>query len=133
MCYALKYGIWNVSEPGMETVNALVSGGYAPLSAMVLAARGLQDPRQADKYLDCNAQLIDPYLMTDMGSAVSRVRQALQRGEKMAVFGDYDADGVSAAANADGVKWWVVECERLCNSLNAIKPSFDFLKSNGYV
>jgi len=92
----LKYGIWNVSEPGVETVNALVSGGYAPLSAMVLASRGLQDPRQADKYLDCNAQLIDPYLMTDMTPAVSRVRQALQRGEKMAVFGDYDVDGITA-------------------------------------
>ena len=35
----VKYGIWNVSEPEVSSVNALVGGGYAPLAAMVLASR----------------------------------------------------------------------------------------------
>ena len=63
---------------------------------MVLAARGLADPHQAHKYLDCCAQLHDPFLMTDMDLAAGRVGLAIDRGEKIAVFGDYDVDGITA-------------------------------------
>ena len=77
-------------------MNALVSGGYAPLAAMILASRGLADPQQANAYLDCNCELLDPFLMTDMVLAAGRVGLAMTRGEKIAVFGDYDVDGVTA-------------------------------------
>ena len=96
MCIALKYGIWNIQVPGPGAVNALVGGGYPPLSAMVLASRGLTDPKQANSYLDCNAQLYDPFLMTDMDLAAGRVGLAIDRGEKIAVFGDYDVDGITS-------------------------------------
>ena len=96
MCYALKYGIWNVKEPKMDAVNALVGGGYAPLAAMVLAARGKENPRQADEYLTCETPLIDSYRMKDMALAAGRVALAVERGEKIAVFGDYDVDGITA-------------------------------------
>ncbi|MBQ4600334.1 MAG: single-stranded-DNA-specific exonuclease RecJ [Oscillospiraceae bacterium] len=92
----MKYGIWNVSKPRSEAVNQLVAAGYAPLTAMVLSARGIRDPRDAHRYLDCAAPLIDPYAMTDMAKAADRVRLALSRGEKIAVFGDYDVDGITA-------------------------------------
>ena len=94
--YALKYGIWNIQSPEAGNVNALVSGGYPPLSAMVLAARGMNDPKQAKAYLDCNAELYDPFLMTDMALAAGRVALAIELGEKIAVFGDYDVDGITA-------------------------------------
>jgi len=96
MCYALKYGIWNVAEPEMGAVNELVRHGYAPLTAMILAARGIKDQHQAENYLDCNATLLDPFLMTDMDLAAGRVGVAMSRGEKIAVFGDYDVDGITA-------------------------------------
>ena len=92
----MKYGIWNVTEPERNAVNTLVRAGYAPLTAMVLACRGIRDEKQAAQYLDCSAPLIDPYQMTDMDKAVQRVRLAMDRGEKIAVFGDYDVDGVTA-------------------------------------
>ena len=92
----MKYGIWNIQTPGAGAVNALVSGGYPPLSAMVLAARGMRAPRQANEYLDCCAELYDPFLMTDMDLAAGRVGLAIDRGEKIAVFGDYDVDGITA-------------------------------------
>ena len=92
----MKYGIWNVTEPEMSAVNALVGSGYAPLAAMVLASRGIENPVQAGKYLDCNAPLIDPFLMTDMDLAAGRVGLAMSRGEKIAVFGDYDVDGITS-------------------------------------
>ena len=96
MCVAVKYGIWNVAEPEMSAVNALVGGGYPPLAAMVLASRGIRDTAQAGNYLDCNAPLIDPFLMTDMDLAAGRVGLAMAMGEKIAVFGDYDVDGITA-------------------------------------
>ena len=77
-------------------MNALVSGGYAPLAAMILASRGLADPKQANDYLSCDCTLLDPFLMTDMVLAAGRVGLAMTRGEKIAVFGDYDVDGVTA-------------------------------------
>ena len=81
---------------GGGAVNALVGSGYAPLAAMVLASRGIGDDRQARAYLDCNAPLLDPFLMTDMDKAAGRVGLAMSRGEKIAVFGDYDVDGITA-------------------------------------
>ena len=96
MWNALKYGTWNVSQPRTSAVNALVGGGYAPLAAMILASRGLDTPEKANAYLDCNCTLLDPFLMTDMALAAGRVGLAMTRGEKIAVFGDYDVDGVTA-------------------------------------
>ena len=96
MCIAVKYGIWNVCKPEQTAVNALVGAGYAPLTAMVLAARGMADARDADAYLDCNAPLPDPFYMKDMDLAAGRVGLAMTRGEKIAVFGDYDVDGITA-------------------------------------
>ena len=96
MCSVVKYGIWNVSEPKMVAVNALVSSGYKPLTAMILAARGIADGKKAGEYLDCNAPLIDPFSLTDMDLAVGRIGLAMERQELIAVFGDYDVDGITA-------------------------------------
>ena len=80
----------------MGAVNALVQSGYAPLTAMILSARGIEDARQAHAYLGCDAPLDDPFLMKDMDLAAGRVGLAMTRGEKIAVFGDYDVDGITA-------------------------------------
>ena len=92
----MKYGIWKVGHPQPDGVNALMGGGYAPLTAMILSARGMDSPRTANQYLDNNAPLVDPYSLTDMDKAVARIRRALEQGEKMAVFGDYDVDGITS-------------------------------------
>ena len=92
----MKYGIWNVNKPEVDAVNKLVSGGYAPLVSMVLAARGIRDPQQAHSCLDCHQNMPEPFLLRDMDLAAGRVGLALARGEKIAVFGDYDVDGITA-------------------------------------
>ena len=56
----------------------------------------MDDPERANEYLDCHASLADPLLMADMAAARDRIAQALECGERMAVFGDYDVDGVTA-------------------------------------
>ena len=111
MCYALKYGIWNVTEPKMEAVNALVSGGYAPLSAMILASRGLETPKQASDYLSCDMPLLDPFRMRDMDLAAGRVALSIDRGEKIAIFGDYDVDGItSTCLLTDFIRSYGADC-----------------------
>ena len=92
----MKYGVWNVSRPQPGSVNALVGGGYSPLSAMVLASRGVENPKQARALLRCDGPLDDPFLMTDMALAAGRVAVAIENREKIAVFGDYDVDGITA-------------------------------------
>ncbi len=96
MCIALKYGIWNVSQPGAEAVNALAGCGYKPLTAMVLASRGIADEKAARDYLSCDTAPADPFLMKDMDLAVGRVALAIANDETIAVFGDYDVDGITA-------------------------------------
>ena len=92
----LKYEIWNVNSPDASSFNTLLRGGYAPLTAMVLASRGLSDPRDAACYLSCDCPLVDPFAMKDMDLAAARLALAMTGGEKIAVFGDYDVDGITA-------------------------------------
>ena len=102
MCIVVKYGIWNVSQLKTEHVNALVSGGFSPLTAMILAARGFENPAQARQLLNAATPLIDPFTMTDMDLAVGRVAYAMEQGEKIAVFGDYDVDGITSTCLLTG-------------------------------
>ena len=74
----MKYGIWNCATPEMGAVNALVQGGYAPLTAMILSARGIDGVRAAREYLGCDASLPDPFLMTDMAPAAARAKAVLE-------------------------------------------------------
>ena len=77
-------------------MNALVRAGYSPLTSMVLSSRGIGSQQEAYNYLSCDAPMPDPFLMTDMALAAGRVGLALANGEKIAVFGDYDVDGITA-------------------------------------
>ena len=96
MCIAVKYGIWNVSKPNPQAVDNLRRGGYPELAARVLAARGITDPQAAHEALDCNCDLPSPFLLTEMDVAAGRVGCAIEAKEKIAVFGDYDVDGITA-------------------------------------
>ncbi len=85
-----------MGTPQPQAVNALVHGGFKPLTSMVLASRKIENIAEADAYLDCSAPLIDPLCMTDMALAAARVALAMENGETIAVFGDYDVDGITA-------------------------------------
>ena len=73
--------------------------GNLPLVNQLLFNRGMADPATARSFLDIGPELEhDPSLLTDMGPAVSRIQQALAAGEKTAVYGDFDADGICGTA-----------------------------------
>ena len=91
----LKYGSWKIAE-GRHTEKILEAGGYSPLTASVLSGRGCGSVQEAQDLLRADAPLIDPLEMKEMDRAVAVLRQALSDGVKMAVFGDYDVDGITA-------------------------------------
>ena len=68
------------------------------LLAGLLAARGLTQPEEALSFLAGEDTLSDPFLMQDMDKAVARIRQALEQGETIVIYGDYDVDGVTATS-----------------------------------
>ena len=68
------------------------------LLAGILAARGITDPADALTLLAGEEELSDPMLLTDMDRACARILEAIDRGETIVVFGDYDVDGVTATA-----------------------------------
>jgi single-stranded-DNA-specific exonuclease len=67
-----------------------------PLLAKVLYARGLETAEEADAFLTTERPLGNPFDLPDMAAAVARLRHALERRERIIVYGDFDADGVSA-------------------------------------
>ncbi len=68
------------------------------LLAGILAARGITDPDEALTLLAGEEELSDPELLTDMHKACQRIWQAIDNGETIVVYGDYDVDGVTATA-----------------------------------
>ncbi len=96
----MKYEQWNLRPAGSQDARrALERAGIPPLCAAVLCARGLDSPEKAAAFLDASPSLLhDPFLMRDMDRAARRVSRALEAGELIAVYGDYDVDGITATA-----------------------------------
>ena len=73
--------------------------GLEPMFATILADRGLNNPMEVERYLRPRLQdLADPHGLLDMKKAVDRLLQAIETGESIAVFGDYDVDGATSSA-----------------------------------
>ncbi len=71
----------------------------SPLVARVLINRGMTDTGDAKKFIEKSvSSLYSPYLLTDMDKAVKRIEEAIEKGEKITVYGDYDVDGITSTA-----------------------------------
>ena len=92
---------YNSDEPwSEEKFNATLAAQQKEtgLLAGILAARGITDPTEALILLAGEEELSDPMLLTDMDKACQRIMDAIDNGETIVVFGDYDVDGVTATA-----------------------------------
>lgn len=71
-----------------------------PLIEQILVKRGLLTTEQQEEFLspDYSANLHDPFLMTDMKTAVDRIILAIKGHEDIVIYGDYDIDGITASA-----------------------------------
>lgn len=89
---------WAAAPLDMSRAKALAGEwGLPKFLAALLALRGYNTKEQVDSLLE-GVPLSDPFLMKDMDRAVGRILRALEDFEKIAVYGDYDADGVTATA-----------------------------------
>ena len=77
----------------------LALAAHPPALRQILFNRGISTKEEASSFLRAELPFnADPFLMKDMDIAVQRIRQALDTGELVAVYGDYDVDGVTATA-----------------------------------
>ena len=76
----------------------LASAPYPPLIRHLLYHRNVRTPEQAATYFDATPIEYDPLLLPDIGAALERLRRAIETGETIAVYGDFDVDGVTASA-----------------------------------
>ena len=91
---------WIVSKGDKDlATRAAQELGVEPLAAMIITSRGLSDLDSIEKFFNENEPLsLDPFSIRDMDKAAARINKALDSFEMICVFGDYDADGVTATA-----------------------------------
>ncbi len=91
---------WEVFDcPGQLKEELSKELDIPPLIAHLLINRGITNPQDGKKFLSPGLhQLYNPFLMKDMGKGVERIISALQKKEHISIYGDYDADGITACA-----------------------------------
>ena len=73
--------------------------GYSEKFIRLLVERGIDTQAKAEKFFNFDPnQLHDPFLLKGMQAAVSRLRAAIDRKQRVLIIGDYDADGICATA-----------------------------------
>ncbi|CAM2849458.1 single-stranded-DNA-specific exonuclease RecJ [Paenibacillus sediminis] len=91
---------WNIAE-GDEEIERLFAEqlNISRLLASILVTRGIRTIKDAESFLYATTEeMHDPMLMLGMKEAVTRITSAVKQGEKILIYGDYDADGVSSTA-----------------------------------
>jgi single-stranded-DNA-specific exonuclease len=91
---------WHILSPDPKQVSMLTDSLGCQLAvATALMNRGISSPDEAAAFLNPSlAHIRSPFLMKDVDRAVERILQAIRRGEKVLIFGDYDIDGITATA-----------------------------------
>ncbi|MEJ2549198.1 MAG: single-stranded-DNA-specific exonuclease RecJ [Anaerolineales bacterium] len=83
----------------VKNASTEVLSDFSKLESQILANRGIHSMADAEMFLSGKAQeAADPYLLEGMKPAVHRLEEAIDDGENIVIYGDYDADGVTATA-----------------------------------
>ena len=94
----MNHSRWNLLPPAPAQYLANTSG-FPPLIAQLLYNRGLTEPSQLESFIAVDKCLSgNPLLLPDIHRAVARIYRALLSGENIAIYGDFDVDGITATA-----------------------------------
>jgi len=89
--------IWEVAEPSEELIQHLMEAANVTRAiAVILAHRGISPERVNDFLNPALKDLSDPYLLPGTAAAAGRLWEAIHRGERICIHGDYDTDGITA-------------------------------------
>ncbi len=134
----MKFDSWIINGYDRAAAVELTRSGINPLVSVFLASRGMTTVQSARDFLFDDLSIIgDPYLLTGMDAAVGRIRRALENGEKIAIYGDYDVDGMTASCllasffrskNAD---FEIYIPDRTDEGYGVNAPALDALSSQG--
>ena len=109
---------------------------FDALTSQLLYSRGLDSQEKVDEFFnpDYSQDLFDPFLLKDMDRAVERIEQAVKKKERVGIFGDYDADGVTSSVllmelfrDALGLTGQVYIPDRTSEGYGMNKPAIDWL------
>ena len=90
---------WIISDYDKATAKQIMTeNDVDALTAVLLSARGITDSDEIERFFSDEIDLIDPFTLPDMDIAVERIGLALDESEKIAIFGDFDADGITSTA-----------------------------------
>ncbi len=91
--------LWLVSPIDKELASDIADEfDIDPFAALLLVSRGITDDEEIFRFFSEECNLCNPYDLMDVDKAVDRIIDAMQKGEKIAIYGDYDADGITATA-----------------------------------
>ena len=134
----MRYNNWEIGSFDRDAAVDFCRKGVNPLVSVFLASRGITDINDVYSVIGNNpGPFYDPLLMTDMKKAVSRIKKAVKSKERIAIYGDYDVDGMTSAAllatwlrskNAD---YEIYIPGRFDEGYGLNNAALDTLKSNG--
>ena len=94
----MNHSRWRLLPPVPDN-HPVIASGFSPLVTQILYNRGLSEPSQVERFMNADERLLgDPLQLPDMHLAVARIYQALLSGENIAIYGDFDVDGITATA-----------------------------------
>ena len=99
-----KSSRWIIRQEGAQAISGAESISrelsIGSLLSRILALRGYDTPEKAKRFLSSEAEILhNPFLLKDMDKAVERILRAVEDGEKITVYGDYDVDGVTSVSS----------------------------------
>ncbi|HYJ47693.1 MAG TPA: DHH family phosphoesterase, partial [Pyrinomonadaceae bacterium] len=131
---------WAIGEPDMgRAANFARPLGVSPIVAALLIARGYDTLESARRFLHpAHDQLHDPSLMLGMREAVERILRAIDAGEKILIYGDYDVDGTTGtvvlrrALSLLGAKTGFHVPHRFTEGYGIQQPALERARAEGY-
>lgn len=91
---------WHIKDVCEEKVKQMQNElPISHITARLLIGRGIETPEEGSQFLNIQSDSYhDPFLLKDMDRATTRIKQAVSEGERILIFGDYDADGVTSTS-----------------------------------
>lgn len=95
----MEFKKWTVAQYDKQIAKMLADECDAdPFLALIASSRGYVDPYEFEEFISDDLVLCSPFEFSQMHIAVERIKLAIEKKEKITVFGDYDCDGISSSA-----------------------------------
>jgi len=133
----MRFNNWEIGGFDREKATEFYRSGINPLVSVFLSSRGVTDIDEVHSVIgDTPALFHDPFLMADMKKAVTRIKKAVKNNERIAVYGDYDVDGMTASTilamwlSSQNADYEIYIPDRLDEGYGLNSPALKKLKDN---